>query len=151
MFGKGGFGFAQQGFAPWEQFGGERGACGGRGRMGGKFGPMTFLKDLDLTDEQLLKIAELKGKTFGKMARSKIELMELKKGIFHELLQAQVDKQKVTAKAQEIKEHISGGVDHILEKMIALSETLTPAQKKRLHLNMIRKFLGLDDVAHEEE
>jgi len=150
MFGKGGFGFGHHG-APWEQFGGEHGACGGRGRMSGKFGPMTFLKDLELTDEQLLKVAEIKGKAFGKMARGKLELMGLKKEIFHELLQAQVDKQKVTAKAQEIKEHISGGIDHMLENMIVLSETLTPAQKKKLHLSMIRKFLGLDEVTHEEE
>ena len=128
---------------PWAGHGGS--PCGGHGPLG------KMLKGLDLTDEQLFKIAELKGSALGKMARGKIDLMELKKEIFKELLQPQVDKNKVRSVAEKIKEHKATCLDSILENMIAFSELLSPEQKRQLALNKIRCFLGLEEADDDNE
>ncbi len=150
MFGNtecGGFG----GHGPWGAGGAARGGRGGHGGKCGPGGPGAMLQGLDLTDEQLLKIAEIKGGAFSKMAHAKIDLMEMKKEIFRELLKPQVDKKKVHAVAQKIKEHKAACMDSMLENMIAFSEILTAEQKKKLHLNKIRSLFGLEDPEEDEE
>lgn len=126
-----------------------KGKCnkGGFGGMGG--GPLAMLKGLDLTDEQVLKLAEIKGGAFFKMAHNKIDLMHLKKQAFKELLNPQVDKAKVRELAQQIKEKKAHCMDEMVENIIACSEILTPDQKKQLAVNKVRCFLGLSE--HEEE
>jgi Spy/CpxP family protein refolding chaperone len=134
---------------PWGGGGHSKG--GHFGQHGGKCGPGGMLQGLDLSDEQVLKIAELKGGTFSKMAHAKIDLMELKKEIFRELIKPQVDKKKVQSVAQKIKEHKSACMDSMLENMIAFSEILTAEQKKKLQLNKIRQFLGLEEPDEDDE
>jgi Spy/CpxP family protein refolding chaperone len=148
MFGNTGFG-GFGGHGPWGGVGPGRGGHGGRpGGKCGPGGPGAMLQGLDLTDEQLLKFAEIKGGAFSKMAHAKIDLMDMKKEIFRELLKPQVDKKKVHAIAQKIKDHKAACMDSMLENMIAFSEILTVEQKKKLHLNKIRSFFGVEE--HEE-
>jgi Spy/CpxP family protein refolding chaperone len=118
--------------------------------FGGKFGPGHLLSELNLTDDQLIRLAELKGKTFSKIARSKIELMELKKEGFKELLQPQVDKAKVKGIAEQLKKHKSDSIDTVTENLIAFSEVLTAEQKGKLRLTLIRKFLGIVELEDDE-
>lgn len=101
-----------------------------------------------MTDEQALKLAEIKGGAFFKMAHNKIDIMQLKKQAIKELLSPQVDKSKVRELAHQIKEKKSLCMDEMLENIIACSEILTPEQKKQLKLKKIRCFLGLGE--HEE-
>jgi Spy/CpxP family protein refolding chaperone len=124
------------------------GAAGKHGGWGGR-GPLAMLQGLDLTDEQVLKLAEIKGGAFFKMAHSKIDLMQLKKQVFKELLSPQVDKAKVRELANQIKEKKSQCMDEMLENIIACSEILTPEQKKQFKINKVRCFLGLGE--HEDE
>jgi len=133
---------------------GSRGGWGGHGGPGGPggpggHGPLAMLKGLDLTDEQVLKIAEIKGGAFFKMAHDKIDIMALKKQAMKELLSPQVDKAKVRELANQIKEKKSQCMDQMVENIIACSEILTPEQKKELKINKIRCFLGLGE--HDEE
>jgi Spy/CpxP family protein refolding chaperone len=151
MFGNTEFG---AGHGPWGGGGPWRGGRGGRGGKCGPGGPGgmgALLHGLDLTDEQLLKIAEIKGGTFTKMAHAKIDLMEMKKEIFRELLKPQVDKKKVHAVAQKIKDHKLACMDTMLENMIAFSEILTPEQKKKIQLNKIRSLFGLEEPEEDED
>jgi Spy/CpxP family protein refolding chaperone len=159
MFGKGECGQfgghmhgASAGFGP-ETFGGF-GAGGPMGHFakffGGKGGPGHLLSELNLTDEQLIRLAELKGKTFSKIARSKIELMELKKEGFKELLQPQVDKAKVKSIVEQLKKHKSESIDALTENLIAFSEVLTADQKAKLRLTLIRKFLGVEELVDDD-
>ncbi|MBS1989902.1 MAG: Spy/CpxP family protein refolding chaperone [Cyanobacteria bacterium SZAS LIN-2] len=138
------FGKAECG-APGGFGGGAFGKHGGRGGHG----PMAMLHGLDLTDEQVLKLAEIKGGAFFKMAHNKIDIMQLKKQVFKELLSPQVDKAKVRELASQIKEKKSHCMEEMLENVIACSEILTPEQKKQLKVQKVRCFLGLGD--HEEE
>jgi Spy/CpxP family protein refolding chaperone len=137
MFGKGGCGGGHE----------HRGPLGGGGPFGG-IG--ALLRGLDLTDEQVLKIGEIKGAAFGKIAHGKIDLMELKKDLFKELLKPQVDKNKVREVAQKIKEHKAACLDSLLEHVISFSEILTAEQKKKLQLNKIRGFLNIDEPDDDE-
>lgn len=119
---------------------------GGWGGPGGGFGgggPLAMLRGLDLTDEQVLKLAEIKGGAFFKMAHNKIDIMQLKKQVIKELLNAPVDKAKVRELANQIKEKKSLCMEEMLENIIAISELLTPEQKKQLKLQKIRCMLGL--------
>jgi hypothetical protein len=150
MFGRSGcgpFGHQMHGFGS-----GPMGGGGPFGRMfGGKGGPGKLLSTLNLTDDQLLRVAELKGKVFSKMGRSKVELIELKKEAFKELLQPQVDKNKLKGIKEQLKEHKSECIDLIGDNLIAFSEILTVEQKTKLRLNLVKKFLGLDLVDDEED
>ena len=142
MFGKGGCGpspFGGPGFGPMGSFGKGPGNCG----------PFSLLSELDLTDEQLLSVAALKGKTLNKMARSKLDMMELKKEAFKELLQPQADKAKVKELAEQIKAHKSQCIDLLSDNLIAFSELLTPEQKSRMRLGIVKKFLGVDDILED--
>ncbi len=128
------------------------GAVGSKGGFGGPWGgrgPLAMLRDLDLSDEQVLKLAEIKGGAFFKLAHNKIDIMQLKKQAIKELFSPQVDKAKVRELAHQIKEKKSLCMDEMLESIIACSEILTPEQKKQLKLKKIRCFLGLGE--HEEE
>jgi Spy/CpxP family protein refolding chaperone len=134
----------------------DHGHCG-HGGPGGPMGHIArffggkghLLSELNLTDDQLIRLAELKGKTFSKIARSKIELMELKKEGFKELLQPQVDKAKVKGIAEQLKKHKSDSIDTVTENLIAFSEVLTAEQKGKLRLTLIRKFLGIFELDDE--
>lgn len=156
MFGKskwggGGFGRGAGGFA---RGGGNCGGPGGWGGPGGG-GPLAMLRGLDLTDEQVLKLAEIKGGAFFKMAHNKIDMMHLKKQIFKELLASPVDKAKVRELANQIKEKKSLCMEEMLENVIAVSELLTAEQKHQLKLQKIRCMLGLgghhDHDEHDDE
>ncbi len=143
----GGFGHGPFGFGP-----GPGGPMGHFAKFfGGKCGPGHLLSELNLTDEQLLRIAELKGKTLSKMVRSKIDLMELKKEGFKELLQPQADKAKIKGIAEQLKKHKSECIDDLSDNLIALSEILTPEQKAKLRLALVRKFLGIDEIIEDDE
>jgi Spy/CpxP family protein refolding chaperone len=131
----------------WGGTSGKRGYGGGFG--GGGHGPLAMLHGLDLTDDQVLKLAEIKGGAFFKMAHSKIDIMQLKKQAFKELLSPQIDKAKVRELANQIKEKKSQCMDEMVENIIACSEILTPEQKKQLKVNKVRGSLGLGD--HEED
>jgi Spy/CpxP family protein refolding chaperone len=127
------------------------GTPGPFGKMfGGKCGPGHLLSELNLTDEQLLRIAELKGKTFSKIARSKLDLMELKKEAFKELLQPQADKNKIKEIANQLKAKKSECIDLLSENMLAFSDLLTAEQKSKLRLSLVKKFLGVDEIEDDE-
>jgi Spy/CpxP family protein refolding chaperone len=117
---------------------------------GAHCGPGAILQGLDLSDEQVERIAEVKGKSFSKLAHAKIDLFELLKGIFKELSSPTVNRSNVQGIADKIKEHLGQLVDLKVEKMVALAEVLTPEQRKKARVNKIRNFLGIGEGADEE-
>ena len=117
----------------------------------GKCGPGAMLSGLDLSDEQVERIAELKGRSFSKFAHAKIDMVELHKQLFKELSNATIDKGNVNALAQKIKEQKSQLTDLMIEKMVAFAEVLTPEQRKKARINKIRNFLGIGAESEDEE
>lgn len=128
--------------------------AGAFGKFGGKgaceAGPLAMLQGLELSDDQVLKIAEIKGGSFFKMAHNKLDIMQVKKQIFKELLNPQIDRAKIKELAKQAAEKKSQCMEDMLENIIACAEILTPEQKKELKLNKIRCMLGLSGH-HEEE
>lgn len=124
-------------------FGGEPG--------GGKCGPGGFLHGLELSDEQVERIAELKQKTFSKLAHGKIDLLESRKQLLRELSGATIDRNKINAIVEQIKKQKSEITDLMVGNMVALAETLTPEQRQKARINKIRHFLGLAPADAEED
>ena len=125
--------------------------AGFSGGPGGKCGPGAFLRGLDLSDEQVERIAELKQKSFSKAAHSKIDLIELYKQLFKELGNATIDRNNVNALTQKIKEQKSQLIDLMIGNMVSLAEVLTAEQRKKARTNKIRHFLGLVGPELEED
>jgi Spy/CpxP family protein refolding chaperone len=147
MFGMGGCG-SGPGFGRFMGRHG-RGQAEGGGR-GGRFWA-SALQGLDLNDLQVEQIAELKGKSFSKFGHGKIDMFELHKELFKELSQSSIDRKKVSALSQKIKEQKSQMTDLMIENMLAFAEILTPEQRKKMRTNRIRQFLGTDEQVHDEE
>jgi Spy/CpxP family protein refolding chaperone len=118
-------------------------------RMRGGFG--AILADLDLTDEQLEKVAELKMEGLSKFAQFKSTVVGLVQQIGKELTKDQVDKAKVKEIAQQIKAHKSELGDTILDRVLTFTEVLTVEQRRKLRLKLIKRFLGVDTRAPEAE
>lgn len=120
------------------------------GGPGGKCGPGGFLRGLDLSDEQVERIVEIKQKSFSKVAHGKIDLVELYKQLFKEMGSASIDRNNISSLTAKIKEQKSQLIDLMVGNMVALAEVLTPEQRKKARTNKIRHFLGLAGPDPEE-
>ena len=124
--------------------------CDPPGRGRGKFiegalrhlpwfgGPHSFFEGVDLTDEQIEKIADLKHESFSRMAHMRVDKIELMHGIFKELGSARIDRAKVAELKTRLKEQKASMVDLIVDNMLAFAEILTPEQRKKLRIKKIR-------------
>lgn len=114
-------------------------------------GPFAILRDLDLTDDQLEKLAELKMEGLSSFGKFKSALIGFAQQIGRELTNDQIDKAKVREIADRIKTAKSEFGDSILEHIISVAETLTPAQRKQVRIKLIKCFLGVDAPQPERE
>ena len=140
-----------------------RGGCGpGRGRMkfmmGGGGGPFRhfmggrgLLEGIDLSDQQVELIAELKQRSFGKMAHGGVDMMELRHQLFRELGKAEIDKAKINEIKTKIKEQKALMTDMMIDNITAFAEILTPEQRKKVRIKKIRQFLGSGDMDDDDE
>lgn len=124
------------------------GNCEGpRRHMPGFCGAHPWLEGIDLSDEQIEKIAELKQKSFSRMAHGRIDKTEMMQAIFKALASPDIDRAKVAELKARIKELKASMVDLMIDKMLGFAEILTPEQRKKIHINKIRRCLG----SHGEE
>lgn len=135
--GGGGFGFGP----PWMR----------HGMRGGGWGPWGMLRDLDLTDEQLEKLAELKMDGINRFAQLRSTMSSLIHQMGKELAKDQIDKAKVKEIAQQIKTHRSEFGDRMLDRLLEFSEVLTAEQRKKMRLKLIKRFLGVDARCEDSE
>ncbi|HEY9678349.1 MAG TPA: Spy/CpxP family protein refolding chaperone [Drouetiella sp.] len=131
-FGKG---FGKRCGGPWDHEHGRHGMFGGFSDL---------LQDLDLTDDQVERIAELKAEGMGEGMRMMSEGGQYFKQIVRELTKETIDKDKVREAHKNLREQKIKMGDAMLERALAVSETLTPEQRKKLKRGMQRRFLGLD-------
>jgi Spy/CpxP family protein refolding chaperone len=107
--------------------------------------PGSWLEGIDLSDEQIEKIAELKHQSFSRMAHGRVDKMELMHALFKELGNQQIDHVKVAELKNKIKEHKATMIDLMIDNMVAFAEILTPEQRKKIRIKKIRQFLGSDE------
>lgn len=117
---------------------------GGPFRHLGWFGAKRLLAGIDLSDDQVERIAELKHKSFSKMAHGRVDMMELVQQLFRELGKPTIDRARATELKNKIKEHKAAMADLMFENMVEFAEILTPEQRKRIKIKKIRQFLGAD-------
>ncbi len=130
-----------------------QGHCGPGGPFG--FGPFMrnrffggafdehMLRELDLSDEQVEQLGDLKMVQQGKLGQFKGTMGEIMRLIGKELAQPTIDKEKIAGLRQQLKAKKSEMEDIFLDGMVSLAEVLTPEQRKRLHMAATRRFLGL--------
>jgi Spy/CpxP family protein refolding chaperone len=119
------------------------GRPGGREGFGG-FGLEELLQDIDLTDEQVERLAELKGEGMGEGAQFMAQGGRHFKQIMQEILKENIDKDKVKEAHKALQEHRAKVGEKMLERALSIAETLTPQQRKQVKNRVQRRFLGLD-------
>lgn len=131
------------------------GGRGGRGNfMAGQVrhwfgGARSFLEGIDLTDQQIEQIAELKQQSFSKMGHGRVDMMELRHQLFRELGGTTIDRSKINEIKAKMKEHKAAMTDLMIDNMTAFAEILTPEQRTKVRLKKIRQFLGSEDDDHD--
>jgi len=133
------------------RFGGKHCGPGGHGGPGGPGGHGPFghfggemLEDLDLTDDQVERIAELKSDGMGEGMRLMAEVGQGFKLLMRELTKENLDKEKIKEAHKKLQEQKIKMGDAMLERALTFAETLTPEQRKKLKRSATRRFLGLD-------
>ncbi len=130
-----------------------RGNCGPKGRfrakfMGGPFADLfaggmgSLLEGIELADEQIEQIAELRHQSFAKMAHGRVDMMEARHQLLRELAKPQIDRAKINELKEQIKEQKAQMTDMMIDKVTSFAEILTAEQRKKLKLKRIRQFLG---------
>lgn len=123
--------------------------AGMHGGMAGPFGGhgcTSPLSGVDLSDDQLEKMAELKGQAFSKFGHGKVDIIDLYKSLFKELAKPSIDEKKVWNITDEIRGKKSELTDVLVEHLIAFAKILTPEQRSKIKLNKIRKIMGITEA-----
>jgi Spy/CpxP family protein refolding chaperone len=108
-------------------------------------GPRSWLEGIDLSDEQIEKIADLKHESFSKMAHGRVDKMTLMHAVFKELGSQKINHEKIAELKGKVKENKAMMIDLMIDNMLAFAEILTPEQRKKIRVKKIRQFLGSDD------
>jgi Spy/CpxP family protein refolding chaperone len=110
-----------------------------------------MLADLDLSEEQLERIAEIKMDGMSHFAQVGSSMGSLMRQVARELAKEQINKEKVKEIHQQIlaerQKHGESMIDHV----IAFAEVLTPEQRKKMKTKAIRRFLGMDRHRHDHD
>jgi Spy/CpxP family protein refolding chaperone len=124
------------------------GGFGGHGQhQGGGFGGFFcagFLDDLELTDEQVERIAEIKAEGMGEGLLLMAQGGKQFKQLMRELSAENINKDKVKEAHKALQEHKTKMGDMMLDRALTFAETLTPEQRKKLKRLAMRRFIGLD-------
>lgn len=125
---------------------GKRCGPGGHHGRGGPLGHFGFdmLQDLDLTDEQIERIAELKADGMSEGMLMMAEGGKHFKLLIRELMNENLDKEKVKEAHKKLQEHKMKAGEQMVERALQFSEVLTPEQRKKLKRSAMRRFLHLD-------
>ena len=128
-----------------------RGPGRGKGRFMGEPGrhwledASALLRGIELSDEQLEKIADLKHRCFSKMGHARVDMMDLRQQLLRELAKEALDKTQISALKAKIKEQKSQIIHLMIDQMTEFAEILTPEQRKKIRLRKIRHFMGADE------
>ena len=139
-----------------------RGNCGPGGGSRGRFMMAAgrhfpwlgvgraMLADIDLSDEQMEQISELKQTSFAKMAHGRVDKMDLMQALFRELGKPEIDKNKIAELKEKIKAHKASMSEMMVDSMLSFAEILSAEQRKKIRMRRIRQFFSSErDFEHE--
>jgi Spy/CpxP family protein refolding chaperone len=125
---------------------GHQGPFGPGQAMRGKFWPVMdehLLRELNLSDEQIERLAELKVEQRSQMAQFRGTAGSLMQQLGKELSKPEIDRGKVAQIREAIKDQRSRSEDAFMDAMVATADLLTAEQRKKLHLAISKRLLGL--------
>ena len=134
----------------WRPHFGEMGFTGMHDRQFGGHCGESLLDGIDLTDEQIEKIMEVRQESFAKIAHARIEMGDLRRRLMKELGADKIDRSKISALTKQIKEQKSALTDLMVDKLTAHAEILTPEQRKSMRMRMMKRRLGLEEEQPED-
>ena len=108
-----------------------RGMWFGARRMMHRHGPIAMITraGVELSDEQVEKLAEIKGEGFFKFAEQGVGMMPQVREFVRHLSKSEIDKDKVRAIHKEIQAKRNQMGDQFVENIMAIAEVLTPEQR----------------------
>jgi len=106
---------------------------------------------IDLSDDQVEKIMELRQQSFAKIAHARIDMGDLRRRLMKELGAEKIDRSKISALTQQIKDQRSILTDLMVEKLTAHAEILTAEQRKSIRMKMMKRRLGIEDGEEEPD
>ena len=136
---------------PGGQFGGPGGPFGGPGGPGGRgqsfspgrMGPMGLpLAAVDLTDEQMEKLAKLRDDTTDKAAPIGIKLQTLEREFRSGLAQSELNQAELKRLSNEISAQKQAMDSLMRDNMLKTAELLTPEQRQAMKQSMNRAEFG---------
>lgn len=140
-----------QGGGPGGQFGGpggpggQFGGPGGRGQSfaHGRMGPMGLpLAAVDLTDDQMEKLAKLRDDTTDKAAPIGIKLQTLEREFRSGLAQSELNQAELKRLSNEISAQKQAMDSLMRDNMLKTAELLTPEQRQAMKQSMNRAEFG---------
>ncbi len=125
------------------KFGGHCNSSPGAGMHKFGHGPWALLGELDLSNEQLEKLAELKLEGLGKCIQGKSSMIGLFQQLGKEITKEQIDKSRIKDIAKQAATKKSEFIDSMADQILAFADVLSFEQRKKLKLAGIKCFLGL--------
>lgn len=112
-------------------------------------GPFAMIAKagVELTDDQVEKLAEIKGDGLMNFAEQGAGMMPHVRDIIRALSKSEIDKDKVRQIHKDLQEKRNKMGDQFVENIIAIAEVLTAEQRKQIRMHMLRASLGL--LKHE--
>jgi Spy/CpxP family protein refolding chaperone len=103
---------------------------------------------VELSDEQVEKLAEIKGDGYMDFAGGSASMMTLVRDMVRAFAKPELDKERIRAMHKDLQAKRNQMGDQFIERMIAAAEVLTPDQRQQVRMHMLRQMLGL---GHEHE
>ena len=109
-------------------------------------GPFSVIAKagVELTDEQVEKLAELKGDGFIDFAGRGAGMLPGMREIIRSLSKAEINKDEVRALHKTMQDKRNQMADAFVERVLAAAEILTPEQRKQVRMYMLRRALGFE-------
>ena len=125
---------------------------GHRGMHGHGPGPFSIIarSGVKLSDEQVEKLAELKGDGMVDFAERGADMIPRMRNIAAAFSKPTIDKDEVRKIHKEMQAKRNQMADEFVERMLSAAEILTPEQRKQLRMHMLRSSLGFGGDEHDE-
>lgn len=120
-------------------------------------GPFAIITraGVELNDEQVEKLAEIKGDGFLRKAEQRAAMLANVRKMIQLLTGSEIDKQQIRSLHKSIQESRNRVGEQMIEDFIEIAEVLSPAQRKQVRMHMLRVSLGLmpfdRDAGHDQD